>query len=82
MGGGRRPGGARGAAEPGFRSLLHHQGPGKGTGLGLSISYDIVVHKHEGFLRIENSDLGGARFVVELPLSQKAEPTRTPAEAP
>lgn len=42
--------------------------PGKGTGLGLSISYDIVVKKHGGRLTVDDSPLGGARFLIELPI--------------
>lgn len=38
-----------------------------GTGLGLSISHSIVT-QHGGHLRVEQSTLGGARFVVSLPL--------------
>ncbi|MFZ5950224.1 MAG: PAS domain-containing sensor histidine kinase, partial [Candidatus Rifleibacteriota bacterium] len=44
--------------------------PGKGTGLGLSISYDIVVNKHGGNLKVQNSDNGGAIFCFSLPLLQ------------
>ena len=52
-----------------FDPFFTTKAPGKGTGLGLSISYDIVVRKHGGEMRLEDSDLGGARFVIELPLS-------------
>lgn len=38
-----------------------------GLGLGLSISKDIV-EKHNGTISAEDSELGGARFVVSLPL--------------
>ncbi|MDF0586110.1 HAMP domain-containing sensor histidine kinase [Tsukamurella sp. 8F] len=37
-----------------------------GTGLGLAIAAEIVA-AHEGTVRVEDSPLGGARFVVELP---------------
>ncbi|MEI6873973.1 MAG: ATP-binding protein [Spirochaetota bacterium] len=47
--------------------------PGKGTGLGLSISYDIIVHKHGGRLIVGDSDLGGAEFRLELPVSRPVE---------
>lgn len=45
---------------------------GKGTGLGLSISYDIIVNKHHGSIHVENSELGGAKFVITLPITQKS----------
>jgi PAS domain S-box-containing protein len=44
---------------------------GKGTGLGLSIVYDTVVKKHRGSIEIQDSSLGGAKFVVLIPLSQQ-----------
>lgn len=44
---------------------------GKGTGLGLSISYDIVTKKHRGILAIKDSELGGARFEIKLPLRRE-----------
>ena len=40
----------------------------KGTGLGLSISRGIV-EDHKGKIRAENKADGGARFIVELPVS-------------
>lgn len=46
--------------------------PGKGTGLGLSISYDIVVNKHGGSFRVQNSEAGGALFCFSLPLQQSS----------
>ncbi len=46
----------------------------EGTGLGLSIS-DEMVRRHGGVLSVEDSALGGARFVVRLPRieTEKAE---------
>lgn len=42
---------------------------GKGTGMGLGIAYDIIVNKHHGSIVVENSDMGGARFVIKLPIN-------------
>jgi len=40
---------------------------GKGTGLGLSICQAIVTD-HNGLIQVEDNDMGGATFTVELPL--------------
>jgi PAS domain S-box-containing protein len=40
---------------------------GEGTGLGLSTCYGIIT-AHAGLIRTENNDMGGATFIVELPL--------------
>ncbi len=42
---------------------------GQGTGLGLSMCYGIVAG-HNGLIRAENNDMGGATFTVELPLAE------------
>ena len=42
----------------------------KGTGLGLSISRGII-EDHGGTIRAENKKDGGARFLVELPITTK-----------
>jgi len=42
---------------------------GKGTGLGLSTCYGIVT-SHKGLIRAENNEMGGANFIVELPLAK------------
>jgi signal transduction histidine kinase len=39
----------------------------RGTGLGLSIVKHIIA-RHGGTIRAEASDLGGANFIIELPL--------------
>ena len=44
---------------------------GKGTGLGLATCHGIVT-AHRGLIRAENNDMGGATFIVELPLLGKA----------
>jgi signal transduction histidine kinase len=43
---------------------------GQGTGLGLSITYG-VIERHQGHIRAESPDGGGARFVVTLPLEPR-----------
>jgi PAS domain S-box-containing protein len=42
---------------------------GKGTGLGLSTCYGIVT-AHKGLIHAETNEMGGATFVVELPLAK------------
>ncbi|MGD2180298.1 GAF domain-containing sensor histidine kinase [Lusitaniella coriacea] len=44
---------------------------GKGTGLGLAISYQIVVEKHQGFLRCESSPGQGTTFKIEIPTHEE-----------
>ena len=44
---------------------------GQGTGLGLDISYRIVVARHGGDLTVE-SQPGDTRFIVRLPLTERA----------
>jgi PAS domain S-box-containing protein len=41
---------------------------GKGTGLGLSVAFRIVQN-HGGKLWVQNTDGGGAEFVIELPMT-------------
>jgi two-component system CheB/CheR fusion protein len=50
-----------------FEPLFTTKAPGKGTGLGLSVSKGII-QEHGGTLHAENNDMGGASFIVELPL--------------
>jgi signal transduction histidine kinase len=42
--------------------------PGEGTGQGLAISRRIVIDEHGGALECGESALGGAKFVVRLPV--------------
>jgi two-component system NtrC family sensor kinase len=50
-----------------FEPFFTTKDPGKGTGLGLSVSKGII-QEHGGTIHAENNDLGGASFLVELPL--------------
>jgi PAS domain S-box-containing protein len=56
---------------------------GEGTGLGLSVSAGIIAD-HHGRIAAAERPGGGARFVVELPLSQSATPSapEEPVRAP
>ncbi len=45
---------------------------GSGTGLGLSVSYAIICKKHHGKIWVESRPGKGAKFIVELPLTQVA----------
>jgi two-component system, NtrC family, sensor kinase len=49
-----------------FEPFFTTKAPGSGTGLGLSISRQIVL-RHGGELAVGRSDLGGARFSLQLP---------------
>ena len=50
-----------------FDPFFTTKDPGKGTGLGLSICRGIVL-EHGGAIRAENNAMGGASFIVELPM--------------
>lgn len=50
---------------------------GSATGLGLSVSYSIICDKHHGKIWVESEPEKGARFIMELPLSQEGLDTRT-----
>jgi len=44
---------------------------GNGTGLGLAVSYG-VVQKHQGNIQVSSLPGRGARFTIEIPISQQA----------
>jgi len=50
-----------------FEPFFTTKDPGKGTGLGLSVCKGII-QEHGGTIHAENNDMGGASFIVELPL--------------
>jgi signal transduction histidine kinase len=52
-----------------FNPFFTTKAVGKGTGLGLSTCQAIVTD-HNGLIRVENNDKGGATFTVELPLAE------------
>lgn len=50
-----------------FEPFFTTKPTGEGTGLGLSLSYDFITQIHNGKLEIEDSEIGGATFVITLP---------------
>lgn len=60
-------------AERIFDPFYTSKAPGEGVGLGLSLVHSIVA-AHNGTVRIETSDHGGAAFVVELPRARRTRP--------
>lgn len=54
-----------------FEPFFTTKPTGEGTGLGLSISYDIITQMHGGKLEIDESEWGGALFVITLPIQKK-----------
>ncbi len=55
-----------------FTPFYTTKGIGRGTGLGLAVSRQVLL-EHGGSLVLEQSVLGGARFVVLLPTSREQE---------
>ena len=53
-----------------FEPFRTTKAEGEGTGLGLSLCRQFVRH-HEGGIHHERSQLGGARFVIQLPLARR-----------
>jgi PAS domain S-box-containing protein len=52
-----------------FEPFLTTRGVGEGSGLGLWLCWSIVVEQHQGRIWLEQSDVDGACFVVELPIA-------------
>ncbi len=52
-----------------FEPFFTTKPTGDNTGLGLSLSYEIVTQMHNGNLDIEESELGGASFIISLPVN-------------
>jgi PAS domain S-box-containing protein len=50
-----------------FEPFFTTKDPDKGKGLGLSVCYGII-QDHNGTIRAENNEQGGATFIIELPV--------------
>jgi signal transduction histidine kinase len=53
-----------------FEPFFSTKPPGQGSGLGLSVVQGIV-EQHEGYIRLREGSLGGARFEVYLPMTEQ-----------
>jgi len=42
---------------------------GKGTGLGMAISYQIIVNRHQGFLKCRSAPGEGTEFWIQIPIN-------------
>ena len=61
------PGIPENIAEKVFQPFFTTKDAGDGTGLGLSVTYGIIGD-HQGEIKVERTDDGGARFVIRLPI--------------
>ena len=52
----------------------------EGTGLGLAIVSSIIAD-HQGYIRVQDNQPRGSRFIIELPLRETAETVRSAAHA-
>jgi PAS domain S-box-containing protein len=57
-----------------FDPFFTTKGAGKGTGQGLSIAYDIIVRRHGGQIRVTSTPGQGAKFILEIPLTEGKKP--------
>jgi signal transduction histidine kinase len=56
-----------------FDAFVTTRSAGAGTGLGLAIARD-VVQQHQGTIRVDTAEIGGARFTLVLPIRAAAPP--------
>lgn len=50
-----------------FNPFFTTKPAGQGTGLGLSLSFDIIVHEHQGELKVNTKEGEYAEFIITLP---------------
>jgi two-component system NtrC family sensor kinase len=62
-----------------FQPFFTTKPVGKGTGLGLSVSYGII-ESYSGAIGYRNNEWGGATFFFELPVTEPAARSSTPAK--
>jgi signal transduction histidine kinase len=55
-----------------FEPFVTTRPAGEGTGLGLAIAKE-VIEQHGGTISVDRSELGGARFMVQLPCASEQE---------
>ena len=66
-----------------FTPFFTTKAPGEGTGLGLSLSYDVVVHGHNGELRVDSAPMSHTEVTIRLPrLVRSAAATIRPITMP
>ena len=51
-----------------FEAFVTTRTGGEGTGLGLAIARDVAT-QHGGTITVEDSDLGGAEFIIRVPIA-------------
>jgi len=54
-----------------FEPFFTTKEAGRGSGLGLSVSYRIL-EEHDGVLRLDDVEAGGATFTFELPRTDRS----------
>jgi two-component system cell cycle sensor histidine kinase/response regulator CckA len=68
------PGVPQGIRKQIFDPFFTTKAPGEGSGLGLAVAHALVVERWSGEIDISDSPLGGARFVISLPLGRAPTP--------
>ena len=64
-----------------FQPFFTTKPTGTGTGLGLSIAYDIIVHEHNGEIRVNSKEGEYTEFIIRLPCKAEKMLKSTPSHA-